>query len=96
MTSSVVESHSLLQVFPSVIFHICGMWHGPCASAEIHHHHHHRIFVVRRLHENQNSGALHGHLTAEKDLTTKSSIKKMCLQLSLKTVQRRCSCQAVW
>jgi len=24
-----------------------------------HHHHHHRIFVVRRLHENQNSGALH-------------------------------------
>jgi len=53
---------------------------------------------VRHLHENQNSGALHGHLTAQKDLTTKSSIKKMHLQLSLKTVQvqRRCSSQAVW
>ena len=60
------------------------------------HHHHHRIFVVHRLHENQNSGALHGHLTAQKDLTTKSSNKKMRLQLSLKTVQRRCSSQAMW
>jgi len=32
-----------------------------------HHHHHHRIFVVRHLHENQNSGALHRHLTVQKD-----------------------------
>ena len=46
-------------------------------KAGYHHHHHHRIFVVRRLHENQNSGALHGHLTVQKDLTTKSSIKKV-------------------
>jgi len=32
-----------------------------------HHHHHHRRFVVRHLRENQNSSALHHHLTIQKD-----------------------------
>jgi len=32
-----------------------------------HHHHHHRVFVVCHLYENQNSGALHRHLTVQKD-----------------------------
>jgi len=45
-------------------FHrINGNFTGHFGRGYYHHHHHHRIFVVHRLRENHNSGALHNIVT---------------------------------